>query len=202
MCIRLNNLGKWACDRLTEYDDIAKKKNPIFRWSSFWSWRACKQAKLWHLGHRKPARIHWKAVAPKTSHCLVRSLVQRHNWVIFLRKWAMGGCYSQWRSLSGHIEQILFTKIEEEDIGSIWFQQDGVSRSQSYTRIFAPCFWSSHYQPQSWCRLTTWELRFNTVGLLFVGWSKINVTRQARDNWRFKGQYSWSRWWNTNAHNR
>ena len=27
----------------------------------------------------------------------------------------------------------------------------------------------SHYQPQSWCRLATSELRFDTVGLLFVG---------------------------------
>ena len=32
-------------------------KNHFFRWSSFWSWRACKQAKLSHLGHRKPAYI-------------------------------------------------------------------------------------------------------------------------------------------------
>ena len=34
-------------------------------------------------------------------------------------------------------------------------------------------FWSTchtHYQPQSWCRLTTSELRFDTVGVLFVGW--------------------------------
>ena len=29
------------------------------------------------------------------------------------------------RSLSGHVERILFTKIEEEDNGNIWFQQDG-----------------------------------------------------------------------------
>ena len=42
-----------------------------------------KQAKLSHLGHRKPASIHWKADAPKTSHCLVRILVQRHTWAIF-----------------------------------------------------------------------------------------------------------------------
>ena len=27
LCIRLNNVGKWACDRLTEDADIAKKKN-------------------------------------------------------------------------------------------------------------------------------------------------------------------------------
>ena len=38
-----------------------KKKNHLFRWSSFWTRRVCKQAKLSHLGHRKPARIHWKA---------------------------------------------------------------------------------------------------------------------------------------------
>ena len=34
-------------------------KNYLFRWSSFWYWWVCKQAKLSYLGHRKPARIHW-----------------------------------------------------------------------------------------------------------------------------------------------
>ena len=65
---------------------LAKKKNHFFRWSSVWSWRLCKQVKLPNLGHRKPARMNWKANAPKTSHFLVRILVQRHNWAIFLRK--------------------------------------------------------------------------------------------------------------------
>ena len=51
--------------------------------------------------------------------------------------------------------------LNEENIGNIWFQQDN-------TRCFAPCFWRSHYQPQSWCRLATLELRFDTVLLLFV----------------------------------
>ena len=36
---------------------ILAKKNHLFRWSSFWSSRVCKQAKLSHLGLRKPARI-------------------------------------------------------------------------------------------------------------------------------------------------
>ena len=58
---------------------ILAKNNHLFKWRSFWSWRVCKQVKLSHLGHRKPARIHWKANAPKTSPCLVRILVQRHN---------------------------------------------------------------------------------------------------------------------------
>ena len=60
--------------------------------------------KLLHLGHRKPTSIHWKAKAPKTSHCLVRILAQRHNWFVFLRKWARRGRYSQWWSLLGHVE--------------------------------------------------------------------------------------------------
>ena len=33
---------------------------------------------------------------------------------------------------------------------------NGVGRS--YTECFAPCFWRSHYQPQSWYRLATSEL--------------------------------------------
>ena len=67
---------------------ILAKKNHLFKWSSFWSWWVCKQVKLPQVRHSKPARIHWKADAPKTSHCLVQILVQRNNWAIFLRKWA------------------------------------------------------------------------------------------------------------------
>ena len=110
---------------------LAKKKH-IFRWSSFWSWRVCKQVNLWH---RKPD-------APKRSHCLVRILVQRHNWGIFLRKWARRGRYSQWRLLSGHVEEFLFTKIEEKDIGNIWFQQDGFRchTAEATVDVLSPVF--------------------------------------------------------------
>ena len=115
---------KWACNRLRQDGDFANKKNHFFRWSSFWFWQLCKQAKLSHLGHRTPACIYWKADAPKTSHSLVRILVQRHNWEIFLgkwarRKWVNGDPY---RAM---LKEFLFTKIKEEDIGNIWFQQDG-----------------------------------------------------------------------------
>ena len=37
--------AKWPCNRLTEDVDFGKK-NYLCRWSSFWSWRICKQAKL------------------------------------------------------------------------------------------------------------------------------------------------------------
>ena len=100
--------AKLARDRLTEDADFCKK-NHLFRWISFWSWRVCKQVKFSHLVHRKSARIHWKADAPKTSHCLVRILLQRHNWNIFLRKWARRSRYSQWQSLQKLKRRILAT---------------------------------------------------------------------------------------------
>ena len=71
-----------------------KKNNHLFRWSSFWSWRVCKQAKSSHL----------------SSQCLMRILVKKHNWAIFLQKWASRGRYSQWWSLSGHVERIFVYK--------------------------------------------------------------------------------------------
>ena len=101
--------AKCSCYRLTKDVDFGKK-NHLFRWSSLWSWQVCKQAKLSHLEHRKPARIHWKADAYKNSHWLVRILVNRHNWAILLRKLARRGRYSHWRSLSGHVEQIFVHK--------------------------------------------------------------------------------------------
>ena len=184
--------AKLACDGFTEDADFGKKKY-LFRWSSFWSCRVCKQAKLSHLGHayieknskrvtewcgfwfrgiigpfffenkqgvavaviigpcwtnfclqklkrRILALYCWfqqngatcytveaildilrfvfedcsisiaenrtyilKPEAPKTRHCLVQILVQRHIWAIFLRKWARSVRHSQWRSLSRRI---------------------------------------------------------------------------------------------------
>ena len=52
------------------------------------------------------------------SHCLVRILVQMHNWAIFLRKWARRGRYRA---------NFCSKKFGEEDIGIIWFQQDGAN---------------------------------------------------------------------------
>ena len=104
------------------FADFGKKKNHLFRWSSFWPLRACKQAKLSHLGHRKPVCVQWKAGAPKTSHCLVRILVQRHNCDIFLWEWKIAVNGDRYRAM---LNEFLFTKIEEENIGNIWFQQDG-----------------------------------------------------------------------------
>ena len=73
------------------------------------------------------------------------------------------------------LNEFLFTKIEEEDIGNHLVSTGRlyVPHSRSYTRCFAPGFWRWHYQPQNWCRLATSELRFDTVcGIL----SNISLT--------------------------
>ena len=72
------------------------------------------------------------------------------------------------------LNEFFFIKIEEEDIGNIFIQQDGATCDTAEAILdvlrFAPYFWRSNHQPQSWCRLATLELQFDTVELLFVGW--------------------------------
>ena len=124
-----------------------QKRNRLFRWNSFWSWRLCKHVKFSHLGHRKPSRIYWKADAPKTLHCLVRVLAE----AIFLWKWARRGRYGQLRSLSDHVERIYVHK----NWRGYWqyLVSTGpryVPHSRSCTRCFAPCFWKSLWRPRSY----------------------------------------------------
>ena len=123
--------GEKYCD-ITVYD--FGKKNHLFRWNSFRSWRVCKQTKLSHLGHRKSAS--------KTSHCLMRILVQRHNEAIFLRKWGKRGRYNQWRSLLGRAEWIFVHRSWREGywqhlVSTGWRY---VPLSRSYTLCCAPYF--------------------------------------------------------------
>ena len=167
LCIRLN---KWACDRLTEDADSGKKKNHLFRWNSFWSWRVCKQEKLSHLGHRKPARIHWKADAPKTRHCLVRILLQMHNWAIFLGKWARRGSYSQWQSYWQHL---------------VSTGRRYVPYSRSYNRCFAPVFEDRIFSrradvvwPPRTCDLTSLVILFGEIQLHTI----VNVLKNWSDH--------------------
>ena len=63
--------------------------------------------------------------------------------------------------------RILTTFLQDISIGRHY-----VPHSRSYTRWFAPCFWRSPYQPQSWCRLATSELRFDTVELYYL-WGAV-----------------------------
>ena len=116
-CRFWKTLGNIATDRLTENADFGKKiiftDEVHFVLGGYVNKQNCR---IWGTENR--------------THTLKSSyiLVQRLNWAIFLRKWAKRGCYIQRRSLSGHVDRghvVLLTKIEEEDIGNIWFLQDG-----------------------------------------------------------------------------
>ena len=107
------------------FASLSWPKIHLFRCSSFWSWWVCKQAKLTHLGHRKPARIHWKAYTPKTSHCWCgfwyRGIIGQF---FFENEQGVAVTVNRYRTM---LNEFLFTKIEEEDIGNIWLQQDGAT---------------------------------------------------------------------------
>ena len=62
------------------------------------------------------------------------------------------------------LNELLFTKIEEEDIGNIRFQQDGTTQPKLHP-MFCALFLKIVL---STAELMS-ELRFDTVGLLFMG---------------------------------
>ena len=137
--------------------------------------------------------MHWK-----TNHCLARILVQRHNWDIFLRQWARRGRYTQWRSLAGHVEWIF---VHKNWRGEYWQHLVSTGRryvphSPSYTRCFAPCSWRSRYQPLSWCRLASSELRFDTVGLFYYLCGAVKDKCYADKLETIDAlKEAWSHWW-------
>ena len=61
------------------------------------------------------------------------------------------------------LNEFWFTKIEGEDIGNIWFQQDGATCHTVETTLDVLRYFLENRI--SWCRLVTSELRFDTVGL-------------------------------------
>ena len=102
------------------------------------------------------------------------------------------------------LNEFLFTKIEEEDIGNIWFQQEGATchianlhsmfcaMFMKITLSDARLMWFGHFEAVIWHR---WTIIYGVP-------SKITVMPTSQRNWSFKGQCSWSHWWNTTTHNR
>ena len=66
------------------------------------------------------------------------------------------------------LNEVLFTKIEEDDIGKIWFQQDGATchTAEATLDVLSPVF---KYPIISRRADVVWPVRFDTIGLLFVG---------------------------------
>ena len=73
LCIRLNNAGKWSCDRLIEDADFGKK-----------------------------------IIFSDEAHFDLGGYVNKQKYRIW--------------SYQSILNEFLFTKIEEKDIGNIWFQ--------------------------------------------------------------------------------
>ena len=57
----------------------------------------------------------------------MRTLVQRHNWAIFLENEQGKAVTVNGDSYRAMLNEFLFTQIKEEDIGNNWFQQDGAT---------------------------------------------------------------------------
>ena len=72
-----------------------------------------------------------------------RILVHRHNWAIFFFENKQGEAISvngnRYRAM---LNKFLLTKIEEYDIGSIWFQQDGATchTAKATLNVLSPVF--------------------------------------------------------------
>ena len=104
---------------------------------------AGKQAKLSHLGHRKPARIHCKADVSKTVRILVKRIIGpflfKNKKGEALMVIVIGICCTNFCS----------QKFKRRILATVGFNRNYVPHSRSYTRCFAPCFLRSHDQPQS-----------------------------------------------------
>ena len=54
-------------------------------------------------------------------------MVQKHNWAIFLQNEQEEAITVNGDRYRAILNEFLFTKIEEEDIDNIWFQQEGAT---------------------------------------------------------------------------
>ena len=57
----------------------------------------------------------------------MRILVQSHNWAIFFENEQGEAVTFNGDRYRATLNEFLFTKIEEEDIGNIWLRQDGAT---------------------------------------------------------------------------
>ena len=104
----------------------------------------------------------------------MRILVQRQDWAIFFENEQLEAVTVNGDRYRAMLKEFLFTKIEEEDIGNIWFQQDGATCHTAETALYVLCpvFEDRIISRRAAVVWPPWS-----YGLLFVGLpSKINVT--------------------------
>ena len=115
----MNKAGKWAGDRFSEDADFGKKiifsDAAHFDLGGYVKKQSCR---IWNTENHN---------APKTSHCFVWILVQRHNWAIFFENKQGQAVTVNGDRYRVILNEFLFKKIEEAEIGNIWLQQDGAA---------------------------------------------------------------------------
>ena len=91
--------------------------------------------------------------APETSHCLVRILVQRHNWVIFFENEQGEAVTVNGDRYRAMLIKLFSKKIKEEHIGNIWFQQNGATchTTEATLDVLRPVF-EDRIISRSWSR--------------------------------------------------
>ena len=128
LCIRLHNAGKRICDRLIEDADFSQKKKIIFSDGSHFD--------LGGYVNKQNCCI-WGTEKP---HAYIEMSMHPKRVTVWCRFWSRGiiGPFffeneqgeavtvngDRYRTM---LNEFLFTKIEEEDIGNIWFQKDGAT---------------------------------------------------------------------------
>ena len=141
LCIRLNNAGKWACERLAEDADFGIKiifaDEAHFDLGGYVNKQNCR---IW--GTENP---HAYIENPTYTKCVTVWCGFQSNGIIepFFFENEQGEAVivnnDRYRAM---LNEFLFKKIEEEDIGNIWFQLDGAMchTAEAILDVFRPVF--------------------------------------------------------------
>ena len=99
---------------------ILAKKNYLFRWSSFLTWRVCKQAKFVAFVTQKTRTHTLKSRINQNE-----SLFGADFGIFFFENKQDEAVTVNGYRYRAMLKEFLCTKIEEQDVGNILFQQDG-----------------------------------------------------------------------------
>ena len=156
--------AKWSCNRLTEEADLGKKI--FFSGEAHFDLGGYVNKQNCHIwGTEKPHAYIERHTYPKRVTVWCGFWSRGINGPFFFENEQGESITVNGDRYQAMLNEFLFTNWQYL-VSTGW---RFVLHNQSYTRCSASCFWGWHYQPQSWCRLATSELRFITVELLFVG---------------------------------
>ena len=132
MSIRLNNVGKLACDRLTEDADFGKKKSS-FQMKLLLS-------RIWST--ENPHAYIEKPMHPKRNTVLCGFWFRGIIESFFFENEQVEAVTVNGDFYRAILKEFSFTKIKEKDIGNIWFQQYGATchTAEATLDVFRPVF--------------------------------------------------------------